>query len=164
MGFLTTLMLSELSLSSGQVKASPWNHCICDFHLHGSSLCSCIDHPKILLPSQVSTGHILQVLRWGHPGLSYLFYSSEATYRYSLLRRGTVAMETDDDGEAGVAGGESDEVSAPPQTVALRVTCCTEQVDTAVTIHITFNFELTPFFPAPVTGSPGVNVRPGCCF
>lgn len=55
MGFLTTPMLSELSLSSGRVKVLPWNHRVCDFRLHGSSLRGCIDHPEILLPSHVST-------------------------------------------------------------------------------------------------------------
>lgn len=54
MGFLTTPMLSELSLSSGRVKVLPWNHRVCDFRLHGSSLRGCIDHPEILLPGQVS--------------------------------------------------------------------------------------------------------------
>lgn len=54
MSFLTTPMLSKLSLSSGRVKVLPWNHRVCDFRLHGSSLRGCIDNPEILLPSQVS--------------------------------------------------------------------------------------------------------------
>lgn len=154
MSFLTTPMLSKLSLSSGRVKVLPWNHRVCDFRLHGSSLRGCIDNPEILLPSQVSAHSSSVSVRSPPPhppprhGMSYPFYSSEATYRYSLLRRGSAAMEAGDDGGSGVAGDESDEVSASwlSPAVVLRVTCCTEQVDTAVTSHITFNFELTPFF------------------
>lgn len=92
------------------------------------------------------------------------FYSSEVTCRSLLLWQGSMAMEEDDDKGTGAAGDQWDEVIASwlPPTVALRVTCCTEQVDTAITIHITFNFELTPFFLSP--GSPGIKVRPGHCF
>lgn len=72
MGFLTTPLLFELSLSSGRVKVLPWNHRVCDFCLHGSSLRGYIDHPEILLPSQVSAHSSSVSVISPPPGMSFL--------------------------------------------------------------------------------------------
>lgn len=45
--------------TTGRVKASPWDYCIGDLRRRGGSGCCCIDHPKILLPSQRGDVQIL---------------------------------------------------------------------------------------------------------
>lgn len=57
MGCLTTPLLDLIGficLFLGRVKASPRDYCISDLRVCGCNSCCCIDHPKILLPSQVS--------------------------------------------------------------------------------------------------------------
>lgn len=67
---LTSLWSREDVSKAGRVKASPWDHCIGDLRLCGGSTCCCIDHPKILLPSQWGDIQILPAEADGGSGFS----------------------------------------------------------------------------------------------
>lgn len=114
--------------------------------------------------SQKSKITFFRVPECDQRGVTYPFYSSEVSCR-SCRRRccggGSMVMEADDK-EAGGAGDEWDKVIASwlPPTAALRVTCCTEQVDTARSHH-TSHWILNLHLSSSPLGSPGINVRPG---
>lgn len=166
MGFLTTPMFSELSLSSGRVKVLPWNHRVCDFRLHGSSLRGCIDHPEILLPRQVSAHsssvpvrsppprHVTRLLfQWGHVQVlaAAAGFSGDGGRWWRGVRRGGRRVRR---GQCILTfpGGGS-------QSHLLHGTSwhsCNQPH------HI--QFWTYSLFPPPVTGSAGINVRPGRCF
>lgn len=175
MGSLTTPLLDLIGLNSfvflGRVRSnSPWGYCIGGLRLCGGNTCCSIDHPKILLPSQVSRLYkwacmrvfqILSAVWTHHPGLSLVF--SEASYRYSTLRgmeeQGSAMTEGGDTGPCTV-GEESDEVSAS-WLPWLYFSLFTVVYPTETQLLLSFSSHVMSFFL--MTGSSGISVRGGCC-
>lgn len=164
MGSLTAPMLSKLSLLSGRVKALPWNDHICDFRLHGSRLRGCIDHPKILRPSQVSTHSSGISMRSAPPVISLLF-------QWGHVQVLTAAAGFSGDGgrwwRGGRRGGRQVRwgqciLTYPSDDRHSHLLHCTSWHSCNQLHHI--QFWTYSFFPPPVTGTAGINVRPGCRF